>query len=247
MLAALAAAEEAPHLFYQTSEGADANARVETDRNVIIVTPGRVSGGNDPYAREAALRAQVVANLAASRSLSGSNVVVTSDNGTIVLDGIVAESRDLDRAELIARRTPGVVGVVNQLRVDPGVITRAEALDDAQLARRVSDRLAAEFEQAHLERRWQYGYGVEADSLKLNVDADDGEVMLSGTLPSYDALGRAITIARGVPGVQAVRSNVRIHVGDDAGPQESHVGPFQKPQHDPFFSRSRPDRDDHND
>ena len=131
LLVAVAAAEESPRVFYRSSEGVGANARIETDRNVIIVTPGRVDGGNDPYVRESALRAQVAANLAASRSLSGSNVVVTSVDGTMVLDGVVAESSDLDRAELIAGRTPGVVGVVNRLQVDPNVVTRAEALDDA--------------------------------------------------------------------------------------------------------------------
>lgn len=230
LLASLATAEEWPRGFYQGPDGAGANGRIETDGSVTIVTPGPVDGGNDLYVRESALRAQVAANLAASRSLAGSNVVVTSTNRTVVLDGTVAEDRDLDRAELIARRTPGVVGVVNQLRVAPNLATRAEALDDAQLAKRVSERLAAEFERAHLERRWEYGYGVEADSVELDINADDGEVMLSGTLPSYDALGRAITIARGVPGVQAVRSNVRIDVGDDPSPRESDVGPFQKPR-----------------
>jgi len=241
--ASWAVGEESPRVFYQSSEGAGANARVETDGNVIIVTPGRVNGGFDPYARESALRAQVAANLAASRSLAGSDVAVTSNNGTIVLEGIVAESGDLDRAELIARRTPGVVGVLNQLRVDPSVATRAEALDDADLAKRVSERLAAEFERAQLERRWEYGYGVKAESMELNVSADDGEVVLSGAVPSYDALGRAVTIARGVTGVQAVRSNVRIDVDDDATAWESSPRPFEKPQHHPFFGPSPRDRD----
>jgi osmotically-inducible protein OsmY len=244
LLASYVVGEEPPRVFYQSSEGAGANARVETDGNVIIVTPGRVNGGFDPYVRESALRARVAANLAASRSLAGSNVAVTSTNGTIVLDGIVAESRDLDRAELIARRTPGVVGVVNQLHVDPSVATRAEALDDADLAKRVSERLAAEFERARLERRWEYGYGVEAESMELDVNADDGQVTLSGTVPSYDALGRVVTIARGVPGVQAVRINVRLDPSDDATASESSPRSFEKPQHHPFFGRPDRDRDD---
>jgi osmotically-inducible protein OsmY len=242
--ASWALGEETPRVFYQRSEDVSANARIETDHNVIIVTSGRVNGGNDPHVRESALRAQVAANLAASRSLAGSDVVVTSNNGTIVLDGIVAESADLGPAELIARRTPGVVGVVNQLRVEPSVATRAEALDDAQLAERVSERLAAEFARARLER-WDDGYGVGTDSMELNVNADNGEVMLSGTVPSYDALGRAVTIAHGVSGVQAVRSNVHIDVDEDASVWESSAGPpFKKPQHHPFFDRSQGDRDD---
>jgi osmotically-inducible protein OsmY len=241
--AAFAAAEEPSCVFYQTSEGAGANARIETDRNVVIVTPGRVHASNDAYVRESALQAHVAAKLAASRSLSGSSVVVTSTNGTIVLGGSVAESADLARAELIARRTPGVVGVVNQLRVRPNVATPTDALDDAELAKRVSERLTVEFERAHLERRWEYGYGVEAESMDVNVDADDGEVMLSGTVASYDALGRAVSIARAVPGVQAVRCSVGIDTEDDPAIGASSPRPFEKPQHRPFVGRLLLDRD----
>jgi osmotically-inducible protein OsmY len=183
-------------------------------QDVTIVVSGRAKDDNDKYLRESGLRARVAANLAASRSLSGSDIVVTSTDGTVVLNGSVAERRDLDRAELIAGRTPAVAGVVNQLRVKPDVDTPTEVIDDAELAKRVSTQLAVEFQRARLERRWKYGYGVKGEAMDVTVDADDGEVLLSGSVPSYDALGRAVSIARAVPGVHAARSHLQIDVGE---------------------------------
>jgi osmotically-inducible protein OsmY len=215
-------------------------------REVITISPGSASL-SDPYARESALRATVSSNLAASRSLAGSNIVVTSSSGTIVLAGTVAEADDIARAELIARQTPGVRAVVSQLAVDPAMVAAAETadrIDDAELARRVSERLAAEFPGADVDRKWEYGYEIESDELELDVAADDGEVVIGGEVPSYDALGRAVAVARSVPGVAAVRTSLNIDADrDTASTWESYPGPFEKPQHHPFFGPSR-DYDD---
>jgi osmotically-inducible protein OsmY len=215
-----------------------------TDRDVIVVAP---SARTDPYARESALRAVVSSRLAASRSLAGSNIVVSSQNGTMILAGTVAEPDDIARAEVIAQRTPGVVAVVSQLKVDPALYAQTRAvtdLTDADLARRVTERLAAEFNAGDIDRKWEYGYEIEAENLELDVAADDGEVILSGEVPTYDALGRAVAVARTVPGVIAVRTNLAIDDDQEtASSYETYPGPFEKPQHHPFFDRS-PDYDD---
>jgi osmotically-inducible protein OsmY len=250
LLAAMANAQSVQIYTNGGAPSASARATVGSGRDYVVITPGRTSY-NDPYVRESALRAQVASNLAASRSLAGSNIVVYSQNGSIVLSGTVAETDDIARAQMIAQNTPGVANVVTQLGVDPVIIAaqveRAERLSDAELARRVSERLAAEFNNADIDRKWEYGYEVESatDDIELDVAADDGEIHLMGEVPSYEAYGRALAVARSVPGVVAVRS--RLHFGSDeqttAG-VETYPGPFEKPRSPTFFGRKSHDYED---
>src|SRR6185503_630523 len=169
LLAAMANAQSVQVYTNGTAPSASARAT----RDYIVIAPGRASY-NDPYVRESALRAQVASNLAASRSLAGSNIVVSSQSGSIVLAGTVAETDDIARAQMIARNTPGVASVVTQLSVDPVIVAaqaeRAERLSDADLARRVSERLAAEFSNADIDRRWEYGYEVGPDTSAIGLD-----------------------------------------------------------------------------
>jgi osmotically-inducible protein OsmY len=48
------------------------------------------------------------------------------------------------------------------------------------------------------------------DISTLDVDVDDGEVLLSGTVDDYPAKRRAENIAGAVPGVDRVRNNLRL-------------------------------------
>ena len=246
LLAAMANAQSVQIYTNGASPSASATATVGTDRDVVVVAPGHLPA-NDPYVRESALRARVASNLAASRSLAGSNIVVSSQNGTVVLTGTVADTDDIARADMIARNTPGAANVATQLSVDPAIVAKAERLSDADLARRVSDRLAAEFNNADVDRKWEYGYEVESktDGVELDVAADDGEIHLMGEVPSYDAFGRALAVARSVPGVVTVRSNLHFGSGGETTAGfETYPGPFEKPKSHPFFGNKYRDYED---
>ena len=195
----------------------------------IIIRPRR---STDPFVHESRLRAEVAERLGESPSLAGSNISVSSRGTDIVLTGTVAEAEDLDGAELIARRTPGVAGVINDLRVQPVVVVVPQAANDGELARQVSQHIAADLGEAMIERESDYGYEVESRESEINVRADNGQVTLSGYVPSYDALGRTVSLARTVPGVTAVVSQLRIEPIYEGSVQSP--GRFAKPGYKPF-------------
>jgi osmotically-inducible protein OsmY len=247
VLASMASAQSVQIYTNSGAPSASASATVGSGQDYIVVAPGRIAS-TDPYARESALRALVASRLAASRSLAGSSIVVSSQNGSIVLTGTVPDTDDVARADALARSTPGVSNVVTQLSVQPiAVEIQPQRFTDAELARSVSERLASEFHGADVDRKWEYGYAVEskAEGLDLDVAVDDGEVHLMGDVPSYDAFGRAIAVARSVPGVVAVRSNLRLDSGGQTTAGfETYPGPFEKPRSKPFFGNKYRDYED---
>jgi hypothetical protein len=74
---------------------------------------------NSPL-EETALSDRIEDRIEAEESLSDAKIRATTDDGVVVLAGVVASDEDAALAGKIAYSTPGVVTVLNELRVgDP--------------------------------------------------------------------------------------------------------------------------------
>jgi osmotically-inducible protein OsmY len=89
--------------------------------------------------RDDRLIEEVSDRLMDDRLLDARDVEVSANAGVVTLSGEVPGSSDVAHAEMLTRRTPGVIDVINRLVVRPG--------------QRAVDRLAPE-EPAHYEGRW---------------------------------------------------------------------------------------------
>ena len=89
---------------------------------------------------DAQLREEVSDRLMEDRLLDARGIEVAADDGVVTLTGEVPGASDVAHAEMIARETPGVAEVRNQLRFLPG--------------RRAVDRLKPADEPKGLQGRW---------------------------------------------------------------------------------------------
>lgn len=166
------------------------------------------------------LENDVIAALARSAALRGSNINVANRNNSIFLSGTVRDRSDIDRAERIASRVPGVQDVRANLRVVGGgpltdEYTTFPQVSDDQLARRVASTLNSRvFTDASMYQQWAAGYELGGPNYEVNVEADEGTVTLDGQVPSSQAFRRSIQAARNIPGVRAVdASGLEVNYG----------------------------------
>lgn len=116
----------------------------------------------------------------------------------------VAENIDLRAAlRLLASVRAGRLCVVNDAGTLVGVLGRCDAL---RLFLRGDDAIRADLEQ-QLRPASTYAH-------RVTVRVNDGMVTLDGALCLHSATQRAEWIARGVPGVIAVRNNLSFDVDD---------------------------------
>jgi osmotically-inducible protein OsmY len=136
---------------------------------------------------------------------------VETQHGVVALTGTVPSFDQRMRAEQIARETPGVTSVVNNIQVasastippSPPVVVVPPAVvapppvmaSDMSITAAVKERLAAD--------RF-------ANLMRVNVDTSGGIVYLNGVVPTIDHKIRAEQIARQVGGVTQVVNNLQI-------------------------------------
>jgi hyperosmotically inducible protein len=147
----------------------------------------------DTQANDALITSKVEAKLAADPDTNNFEIDVDTLNGQVRLRGMVETEAERREAEHHARNTEGVRSVDNQLRLgDPSV---AENASDAWLVTKVKSKLAAD---------------PEVNSFNIDVDALDGQVILSGVVPAAQARAEAERIARATEGVRSVRNEIRV-------------------------------------
>ena len=174
-------------------------------------TRSRTGQGDQNQARGDMIENRVYSRLSASGSLSGSDIKVTVNGNTVVLDGTVADEQAKQRATRIAQRVSGVEAVTNNLRVDKAAVdkNRNVQIADDQLSKQIAEKLAKQyFPNAEVERDWAFGWEVEGDGWEFEVDVDGGDVTLSGEVPRIDVIGDILRTARSVPGVRTVTSEL---------------------------------------
>lgn len=162
------------------------------------------------------LAVQVHSNLVASESLIGSQIDVKAGEGRkVTLSGKVASEHAKQRALRIAERTMGVSEVSDELTVDDSLQANAmgEPVPDQTLARQVADAIAAKLDDATVKESWFFGYEVitrspEGDELKLDVDADSGDIELDGDLARNADVQKVLNVTRSVRGVRSIENNI---------------------------------------
>jgi len=133
--------------------------------------------------------------LLADERVSSGDVSVKTQEGVITLRGKVENEVARQAAEEIALNIKGQKKVVNHLTVVPKADRKVVDRQDDQIVKDVEKGIKND---ARLK---------EAD---IDVRADKGIVTLTGKAPSLETSARASEVARRVPGVRAVRNEVKL-------------------------------------
>ncbi len=129
--------------------------------------------------------------LFADSRVAGTAVNVETTKGTVFLRGKVDNDAAKAAAEEVAKGIEGVTAVKNELQVvAPSEKKMVEAKDD-DLTKQVKTRL-------HNDARLK----------KVDVRVDAGVVTLQGKVANINDSARASQLARGIPGVRAVKNDV---------------------------------------
>ena len=169
----------------------DNRLRVDPELVVVATTilPARTFAQG---VRDASLAARVDSMLLWNEYTDGSDIRVRAKDGQVTLDGVADTQGASDRAAEVARRVMGVSSVVNRLRVDANASAAADAdwqVNDAWIEDKV-------------ERTFLYSMLV--NSTTLDVEAEDGEVTLTGHVDSPMERELAIQLAQDTRGVERV-------------------------------------------
>jgi hypothetical protein len=152
---------------------------------------------------------QVEQRLAASRALAGSRIRASANETAIALRGSVRDAEQRRRAiHLAAAFSPGPVK--DELRIDASA-PMPGAVPDPDLARAVAERLTDSIvPDAKAARGWDFGWRVAGETWGVDVDVDDGDVELAGTVPLQQHIHALILAARDVAGVRSVRARIEL-------------------------------------
>jgi hyperosmotically inducible protein len=133
--------------------------------------------------------------LAADNRIKGTQVSVTTENGTVMLRGKVDSQEAKSAAEEVAKGLDGVKSVKNELQVvAPESREFVEERDD--------DITKAVKKQIKNDRTLK-----DAD---INVQTNAGIVSLTGKVPDLAASAEASWIARNVHGVKSVKNDLTL-------------------------------------
>jgi hyperosmotically inducible protein len=129
--------------------------------------------------------------LFADSRVPGTSVNVETQKGTVFLRGKVEGDAAKAAAEEIAKGIDGVKSVKNELQVVPASEKKMVEAKDEDLTKQVKSRLQN-----------------DARLKKVDVRVDNGVVTLQGKVASIADSARASQLARGVPGVRAVKNDM---------------------------------------
>ncbi len=121
------------------------------------------------------------------------DVNVDTDDGVVTLFGIVPNAAAKAAAEADVRKVSGVVKVKNELQVVPNAERKVIAAKDDDIEKNVSG-----------------AFKNLKDFEKVDVDAKNGVVRLTGEVATLSDKVRAATIARSQTGVRAVEEDLKV-------------------------------------
>jgi osmotically-inducible protein OsmY len=141
-----------------------------------------------------------------NRHLNPFSIDVDVENGSAKLSGSVETDVERDLAEQLALGIDGVKKVDNQLKVDSklepqaaGKSSLAQRFDDATLVATVKSKLL---------------WNSNTEGLDIDVEAQNGEVTLSGNAQTATAKELAGRLADNTKGVREVHNNLSISAAD---------------------------------
>jgi hyperosmotically inducible protein len=177
-------------------------AGVKDVKNDIAVDPAAQPSTESVHVEDLEIRVAILEALARSRELGGKSIDVKVENRSVTLSGSVETPTQRNGAEQIARAVDGVAGVTNNLVVtnpqaasEPPAANAPPADSNAELAKRV------EFEL----------YRTNAfNTSTMQVRAEDGAVMLAGTVRSRAEQLLAERVVQSVSGVKKVTNELKV-------------------------------------
>jgi hyperosmotically inducible protein len=146
---------------------------------------------------DAATTRKVKTALGLSKRLAGFDIDASTNNGSVTLSGRVPSEDAKSLAGEIARDTPGVTDVKNDIAVEPGAQPSSESVHIEDLEIRV----------AILEA---LSHSRELGGKNIDVKVDNRTVTLSGTVETPAQRNGAEQIARAVDGVAGVTNNLGV-------------------------------------
>ena len=183
--------------------------------NKLEVQPVEGSATSEKYGfrervADANTTARVKSRLLWNAETQGLQINVDTRDGVVSLKGRVASGAEADLAAQVARNTSGVREVKSRLEVDPDDVNLQQQAKQA--ARSLGHDISDAWITTKVKASLLYTKGV--DGTAVSVTTRDRIVRLSGTLQSQDAIARAVRTARGVVGVEEVRSELTTNSGD---------------------------------
>ena len=127
----------------------------------------------------------------ADNRVKGTQIHVETMKGVVHLRGKVESDEAKQAAEEIAGRVDGVKSVKNDLQVVASSRMKTVEANDTQITKGVENKLHK-----------------DAQLKKVDVRTDAGVVVLSGKVATIMASAKASEMARGVPGVKAVKNEL---------------------------------------
>jgi len=182
---------------------------------------------------DAAITASVKAKFTSDDVVKARNIDVDTQDGLVSLRGTVASQSEADRAVRIAEQVDGIRQVRSYLKLDTAEIP-ADSTDTSEELKQTADNLGDKIEDGADKIGNQIEKGVDAAGEKtadaaitaevklklasddlvkarsIDVDTENKNVTLKGTVSSKAEEKRAIQIARAVEDVRSVRSDLSI-------------------------------------
>jgi hyperosmotically inducible protein len=144
---------------------------------------------------DSVITARVKTMLLSDTDIKGFDFKVDTRKGVVQLSGFVDNQIQADRAITLAQRVEGVQSVSNKVQLKNGPTTLGTKVDDGIVTTKVKSALIAD---------------PDVKGLQIGVVTRKGVVQLSGFVDSRNQADRAITVARGIEGVQSVDNDIRI-------------------------------------
>jgi hyperosmotically inducible protein len=143
--------------------------------------------------------------------------LVTKD-GVVTVTGTIASQAQADRIVELAKKTPGVVSVVNRLKINVeegeavGTPTLQERGEIVEKGEKELDEAADISGDARIlnEIKTKLAADDLVKSRNIRTEATEGVVLLRGTVRTREEEQQAISLVNSVPGVKEVRSELVI-------------------------------------
>src|SRR5687767_10110494 len=173
--------------------------------------------------------------------LSGSDIDVDVKNGVVTLQGTVPSEAARARAIAVAKANDGVKNVVDQLKIAPakGSNMAAKADRAGDKAERAAERAGEKAERAgeraadktasatrkagravddgwiksKIYAQYMADWNTVLNDSDIDVDVQNNNVTLNGTVKSAEAKAKAVSIAKATDGVKSVKDNLRVAAG----------------------------------
>ncbi len=151
--------------------------------------PGIQAKQNQPTIKDSKIAQAIEIELLTDDSVSAHLIDVEVEDGIVNLSGSIDNILAKDRATKIAESIKGVRAVTNRITVKP--------------PKRNDETIEGDIRQAFQEDQ-------ATDSYQIDVNVDDGEVTLRGTVDSWAEKSLCGEVAKSVTGVKSLQNNITI-------------------------------------